>query len=263
MIQPVQTHLLEAAETLLANPNGHSNFSALFGAAKEVDAAPAKLTASDTPAQGTLGDPDVQDWLNSYYKERAATNPQESASDANVPYQPAAGKGVDSYPAGSVYGPDQVYVQALYNQNDGLFSTLMGQDPSSAMSQLPGIPTQAAQQAWDQQLAVMNAQRLASGQPIDTSAYWSDPGSLNYDGHVYTSAELGYAGPGQSSGPEPIYISSGNQIPGTNNFMVPGYSGIVTGIQPNKFYTLQQLEQAGLKAGQPDTQYHPGSWTLT
>jgi hypothetical protein len=29
--------------------------------------------------------------------------------------------------------------------------------------------------------------------------------------------------------------------------------------QPGRYYTLQQLEQAGLKAGQPDAQFHPGS----
>ncbi|MGA3044180.1 MAG: hypothetical protein ABSF54_25675, partial [Bryobacteraceae bacterium] len=124
----------------------------------------------------------------------------------------------------------------------------------------PGIPATAAQQAYDALLANENAQRLASGQPIDTAAYWSDPGPVSYDGVTYTSQELGYAGPGQSSGAEPIYISQA--IPGTNTFAVPGYSGTVTGIEPNRYYTLQQLEQAGLQAGQPDAQFHPGSWSV-
>src|ERR1022692_977981 len=61
----------------------------------------------------------------------------------------------------------------------------------------------------------------------------------------------------------PIYISQANQIQGTNTFSVPGYTGTVTGIQPGLYYTLQQLEQAGLQSGQPDAQFHPGSWTTT
>ncbi|HLY19141.1 MAG TPA: hypothetical protein VKR61_18060 [Bryobacteraceae bacterium] len=249
-----------------------ADFTALFGDASdpagstpEAPAAPNSTSGSTQAAsvpsgQSSLGDPDVQLWLNNYYAELSASNPQ-FANSATIPYQPAPGKGADNYPAGSVYGPQQIYTQALYNQNDGLFSALVGRDPSDSMSQLPGIPTQPAQQAYDRELALENAQRLALGQPIDTAAYWSDPGPLNFDGHTYTSQELGYCGAGQSSSPEPIYISQGNQIPGTNTFSVPGYSGAVTGIQPERYYTLQQLEQAGLKSGQPDAQFHPGSWS--
>ena len=111
-------------------------------------------------------------------------------------------------------------------------------------------------------MAEQNAQRLATGQAIDTAAYWSDPGSVKLDGTTYTSQELGYAGAAQSSGPEPIFISKANQVPGTDTFTVPGYSGTVKGIQPGAYYTLDQLVKAGLKAGQPDAQYYPGSWSL-
>jgi hypothetical protein len=207
-------------------------------------------------AQTSLGDPDVQGWLNSYYAEMGV------ASAANTPYQAAPGAG-SRYSADSVYGPDQIYTQAVYNQGGYDFAALTGGNPANFTSQLPGIPATPAQKAYDSLLALDNAQRLASGQPIDTGAYWSDPGPTSYGGHMYTSKELGYAGPGQSSGPEPIYISQGNQVPGTNTFSVPGYSGTVTGIKPDCYYTLQQLEQAGLKAGQPDAQFHPGSWTTT
>jgi hypothetical protein len=86
---------------------------------------------------------------------------------------------------------------------------------------------------------------------------------MTVNGITYTSQELGYAGPGQSSGPQPIFISQANQIPGTNTFSVPCYNGTVSGIQPGRYYTLQQLEKAGLPAGQADGQAHPGSWTLT
>ncbi|MGC9945042.1 MAG: hypothetical protein ABSF64_01485 [Bryobacteraceae bacterium] len=250
---------------------GPANFAELFGdaakgAPQTVAAAPAGSAGSASspfstvPAtQSSLGDPDVQAWLNSYYAERTAANPQDGGA-ANIPYQAAAGA-ASNYSAGSVYGPDQVYTQALYNQNGYLFATLTGNNPANLTSQLPGIPSQQAQQAFDQSLAVENAQRLASGQPIDTAAYWSDPGPMTVDGHTYTSQELGYAGPAQSSGAEPIYISQGDLVPGTNTFSVPGYSGTVTGIKPDCYYTLQQLEQAGLKSGQPDAQFHPGSWS--
>ena len=109
-------------------------------------------------------------------------------------------------------------------------------------------------------LAHQNALKLQSGQPIDTAAYWSDPGPLTIHGHTYTSEQLGYAGAAQSSGPEPIFISQSLQVAGTNTFTVPGYTGTVSGIQPGRYYTLEQLQQAGLPAGQPDAQMHPGSW---
>jgi hypothetical protein len=223
---------------------------------------PIKSAASaGSAAQTGLGDPDVQAWLNSYYTERSGGNPQ-GASVPNIPYEGAPGAG-SNYSANSVYGPDQIYTQALYNQNGYLFANMTGSSPANFTSQLPGIPTQQAQQEFDSLLANENAQRLASGQPIDTTAYWSDPGPITVNGQTYTSQELGYAGPAQSSGAEPIYISQGDQIPGTNTFSVPGYSGTVTGLQPDRYYTLQQLEQAGLKSGQPDAQFHPGSWSST
>jgi hypothetical protein len=161
-----------------------------------------------------------------------------------------------------VYGPEQIFTQAMANQAGNDFASKTGDNPAQFTSQLPGLPTAQAQNEYDSSLALENAQRLSTGQPIDTAAYWSDPGPLNYMGNTYTSQELGYAGPGQSSGPEPIYISQGDQIRETGTYSVPGYSGTVTGIQPNRYYTLQQLEQAGLKSGQPDAQFHPGSWPL-
>jgi hypothetical protein len=246
---------------------GGASFAELFGDATKTATQERSLSAatagsaSDPPrtpnaAETSLGDPDVQDWLNSYWAEMGV------ASDANMSFQPAPGAG-SNYSADSVYGPDQIYIQAVYNQGGNAFASLTGDNPADFTSQLPGIPTTQAQQAFDQDLALENAQRLASGQPIDTAAYWSDPGPITFEGKTYTSQELGYAGPGQSSGPEPIYISQGDEIPGTNTFSVPGYSGTVTGIQPNCYYTLQQLENAGLPAGQPNAQFQPGSWTTT
>ena len=268
MIQAMHNQHFEVMERPTVQPAAASaSFAELFGDASEtatqrtfLSAAPADSVSSPpstVPAAGaSLGDPDVQDWLNSYYTEMGA------ASDANAPYQAATGAG-SNYSADSVYGPDQVYAQALSNQDGYAFASLTGGNPASFTSQLPGIPDTQAQQAFDQELAMENAQRLASGQPIDTGAYWSDPGPISFEGQTYTSQELGYTGPGQSSGPEPIYISQGDLVPGTNTFSVPGYSGTVTGIQPNCYYTLQQLEDAGLTAGQPDAQFHPGSWTTT
>jgi hypothetical protein len=249
-LQAVRNQRFDEMERPLGQTaEGRTDFSDLFG-----DATKAATPAVDRPAPPpTLGDPDVQGWLNSYYAEMG------DPSEANAPYQAAPGA-ANNYPAGSVYGPEQVYTQALYNQGGTAFAALTGGNPADFTSQLPGIPATAAQQAYDALLANENAQRLASGQPIDTAAYWSDPGPVSYDGVTYTSQELGYAGPGQSSGAEPIYISQA--IPGTNTFAVPGYSGTVTGIEPNRYYTLQQLEQAGLQAGQPDAQFHPGSWSV-
>ncbi|HXM40247.1 MAG TPA: hypothetical protein VN924_03295 [Bryobacteraceae bacterium] len=243
---------------------GAAGYTAWFGAA-----APAAITAtaapspsvsgpaSTAPAIGTsLGDPDVQGWLNSYYAEQGAP------SDANISYQPAAGAG-NNYAAGTVYSPDAIYTQALANQDGNSFATSMGDNAAEFTSQLPGIPSQQVQQQFDQDLALENAGRLASGQAIDTTAYWSDPGSITMGGQTYTAQQLGYAGPGQSSGPLPIYISEADRNAGTDTFSVGGYTGTVTGIQPGKFYTLQQLEQAGLPAGQSSGQFQPGSWTTT
>ena len=207
-------------------------------------------------ATTSLGDPDVQDWLNSYWKQ------QGSPPDATLDYQPAANAG-NNYPAGTVYGPDAVYTQAVANQIGNSFAAMTGLDASKMTSQLPGIPSEQVQQEYDQALAIENAGRLASGQAIDTAAYWADPGSIDFEGHTYTAQQLGYAGPGQSSGPEPIFISQVDQIAGTNTFSVPGYTGTVTGIQPGKYYTLKQLEDAGLPSGQTVAQDQPGSWTTT
>jgi hypothetical protein len=240
---------------------GSANFAALFGDATKAGTPAASQSAVSTAPAG-LGAPDVQAWLTSYYQERTASSDPQDAESADIPYEPATGAG-SNYSANSVIGPDQIYTQALYNQNGYLFANMTGSNPANFTSQLPGIPTVQAQQEFDGELALENAQRLASGQPIDTSAYWSDPGPVTVNGQTFTSQELGYAGPGQSSGAEPIYISLGDQVAGTNNFVVPGYSGTVTGVQAGRYYTLQQLEQAGLKAGQPDTQFHPGSWALT
>ena len=254
---------------------GGANFATLFGDATKTATQAAALLAAFADsgsgpvrtlpgAQTSLGDPDVQGWLNSYYAEQKANNPL-AASDglsAATSYQPAAGAG-SNFSADSVYGPDQVYAQALANQVGNAFATLTGDKAAELTSQLPGIPSQQAQQEFDRRLALENLDRLQSGQPIDTTAYWSDPGPITTGGVTYTSQQLGYAGPGQSSGPQPIYISEADQIPGTNTFGVPGYDGTVTGITPGRYYTLQQLENAGLPAGQPDAQFHPGSWTTT
>jgi hypothetical protein len=268
MIQAMYNQRFEVLERPVSPLTaGSGDFAELFGGATEtatpgtpLAAAPiasVPSTASALPgAQTSLGDPDVQGWLTNFFTEMGA------ASEANIPYQPAPGAG-NTYPAGSVYGPDQIYTQALYNQGGYQFAALTGSNPAEFTSQLPGIPTTPAQQEYDSLLANENAQRLASGQPIDTAAYWSDPGPINFEGHTYTSQELGYAGPGQSSGPEPIYISQGDQVPGTDTYSVAGYKGTVTGIQPGRYYTLQQLEQAGLQSGQPDAQFQPGSWTTT
>jgi hypothetical protein len=272
MIEAIHNQLFDApALTPGQTAAGSANFAELFGDATKtatqlVAQPPAPVTSGSTntvpAAQTSLGDPDVQAWLNSYYAERTTSNP-EDAESAQIPFEPASGAG-SNYTANSVIGPDQIFTQALYNQNGYLFANMTGSNPASLTSQLPGIPTQQAQQEFDGELALENAGRLATGQPIDTAAYWSDPGSVTLDGQTFTSQQLGYTGPGQSSGPEPIYISQGDQVPGTTNkFSVPGYSGTVTGVQADRYYTLQQLEQLGLKSGQPDTQFQPGSWSLT
>lgn len=206
MIQAMHNQLatpIERPHTQGSSPVG--NFEELFGDATKTATegtsqsatatTPAASGSTSTPA--TLGEPDVQGWLTSYYTEMAATNPLMSPLEANVPFQPASGA-TNNYSSGSVYGPDQVFTQAVYNQNGYCFASLTGQNPSNFMSQLPGIPTQAAQKEYDTILALTNAQRLATGQPIDTAAYWSDPGSVSYDAVTYTAQELGYAGPGQS-----------------------------------------------------------------
>jgi hypothetical protein len=269
MIQAMSNQRLD--EVLERPPSqpaaGSDSFRAWFSDATQtgtqgaaLPAAPAGLVSgpvSTVPtAETSLGDPDVQGWLNSYYAE------QGDASAANTSYQPATGAG-NNFPSGSVFGPDAIFAQALANQAGNAFATMTGDNPAEFTSQLPGIPSQQGQQQFDQRLALENAERLQSGQPIDTTAYWSDPGSITLGGQTYTSQQLGYAGPGQSSGPQPIYISQANNIQGTDTFSVPGYSGTVAGIQPGRYYTLQQLEQAGLQAGQPDAQFHPGSWTTT
>lgn len=268
MIQAIYNRLLEVLDRPLGHTApGNEGFAELFGhAAKTANRGagqPAASTdsVSDPPhtlsaAQTSLGAPDVQGWLDSYYVEKGAAN------SATVSYQPAPGAG-DNFPAGSVYGPDAVFAQALANQAGNAFASMTGNNAAEFTSQLPGIPSQPVQQEFDRRLALENLQRLESGQPVDTTAYWSDPGPITTGGKTYTSQDLGYAGPGQSSGPQPIYISRANRIQGADTYSVPGYAGSVTGIQPGRYYTLKQLEQAGLKAGQPDAQFHPGSWSAT
>jgi hypothetical protein len=219
--------------------------------------------ASTVPdAKTSLGDPNVEGWLSSYYAEQQGNNPLAVSGLLTPSFEPAAGAG-NNFPTGSVYGPDAIFAQALANQVGNSYANMTGDNAAEFTSQLPGIPTQQAQQEFDRRLALENLERLQSGQPIDTTAYWSDPGPITTGGVTYTAQELGYAGPAQSSGPQPIYISQANQIQGTKTFSVPGYTGTVTGIEPGRYYTLQQLEQAGLKAGQPDAQFNPGSWTET
>jgi hypothetical protein len=255
MIQAIHNLLFDSMEKPQGQAAaGSTDFAALFGdaAADPVLTPPNALPA----AQASLGDPDVQGWLTSFYAE------QGDASAANTSYQPAAGA-ANNFPTGSVFGPDAIFAQALANQDGNAYAAMTGDNPAGFTSQLPGIPTEQAQQQFDQRLALENLGRLQSGQPIDTTAYWSDPGPITTGGVTYTSQDLGYAGPGQSSGPQPIYLSQANEYAGTNTFAVPGYSGTVAGLQAGRYYTLQQLEQAGLKAGQPDAQFHPGSWTTT
>jgi hypothetical protein len=236
--------------------NAQASASNAQASASNAQASASDAQASASDAQATLGDPDVQGWLNTYYAQIG------DPTDAAISDQPATGAG-NNYPDGSVYGPDAIYTQALDNQIGNSFAGLTGANAADYTGQLPGIPSPQAQQQSDHDLAMENAQRLSWGQAIDTSAYWSDPGSLNFEGTTYTAQELGYAGPGQSSGPQPILISAADEIGTTGTYGVPGYSGTVSGVQPGCFYTLQQLEQAGLPSGQPDTQFHPGSWTTT
>jgi hypothetical protein len=222
----------------------------------------AQPQAATANSQTSLGDPNVQGWIDSFYSQREAENSSTGTAggmSASTSYQPAPGAG-SIYTQDTMYGPDQIYQQAIANQIGNSFAALTGLNAADLTSQLPGVPSEQAQKAFDGLMAEQNAQRLASGQPIDTSAYWSDPGSVTMDGTTYSAKELGYSGPAQSSGPEPIYISAANQVQGTDTFTVPGYEGTVKGIEPGKYYSLQQLEQAGLKSGQPDAQYHPGSW---
>ncbi len=260
MIQSMHNERFEIMERpTTKTPASSSDFAELFGNVAKTPA-PADTvgnTARTIPGsqQPALGDPDVQGWLNSYYTQQGAPNA------ANTSYQPATGA-PNNYPDGSVYGPDQIFAQALANQDGNVFATMAGSNAAQFTSQLPGVPSQQAQQEFDRRLALENVSRLQSGQPIDTTAYWSDPGPITTGGVTYTSKELGYAGPGQSSGPQPIYISIADKVAG-GAFTVPGYSGTVTGVQPGRYYTLAQLEQAGLKTGQPDGQFHPGSWSET
>jgi hypothetical protein len=275
MIQAMYNQRFETMERppIRATEGSGDDFAKLFGNVAEpstpIKGLPAPSTDSDSgagdastiPAAQTLGDPDVQGWLTSYYAEQLAADPTAGASglSANTSYEPAPGAG-SNFAAGSVYGPDAIFTQALANQDGNAFASMTGDNAAEFTSQLPGIPTQQAQQQFDQRLAIENAGRLESGQPIDTTAYWSDPGSITAGGTTYTAQQLGYAGAAQSSGPQPIYISSANQV-GANTFSVPGYAGTVTGIEPGRYYTLQQLEKAGLQSGQPDAEYYPGSWT--
>ena len=253
--------LAEPGAGQLASRAG-TNFSDLFSSATAPTSKASLTSPTPPPSEPALGQPNVQSWLNSYYAEQEAAHPSSNDTNAaNISYQAAAGAG-SNYAVGDAWGPDAIFSQALENQAGNAFAQLTGENAANFTSQLPGMPTQQAQNEYDQRLALSNAERLASGQPIDTSAYWSDPGPVTLNGVTYTSAQLGYCGPGQSSGAEPIYISQANQV-GPDTFTVGGYSGTVTGIQPGRFYTLQQLEQAGLSSGQPDNQFHPGSWSET
>ncbi len=266
MIQMVDIGGFEVRERepVQNTPDG-VDFAAVLGdATKAAATTPAATSATsvtsptpaDTAGDPTLGNPDVQAWLTSYYTQEG------DASAANASYQAAEGAG-NNYPAGTVYGPDQIYAQALANQDGNAFASLTGDSAAGFTSQLPGIPSAEAQQQFDQRLALENVARLQSGQPIDTTAYWSDPGSITTGGVTYSAQELGYCGPGQSSGPEPIYISTANRIQGTDKYSVPGYTGTVAGIEPGRYYTLAQLQQAGLPSGQNDGQFYPGCWSET
>jgi len=104
--------------------------------------------ASTVPAaQATLGDPDVQGWLNTYYAQIG------DSTDAAISDQPATGAG-NNYPDGSVYGPDAIYTQALDNQIGNSFAGLTGANAADYTGQLPGIPSPQAQQQSDQELAM-------------------------------------------------------------------------------------------------------------
>jgi len=233
-------------------------------AAQTVVSAKAVQTSADATqtsgsSQATLGEPDVQGWLDSYYAEYAGVSPSDSKGPANVSYQAAPGAS-SNYSPNDLYSPDAIFQQALANQAGNAYAQMTGQDPAKFTSQLPGVPTAQSQAEFDRRLALSNAERLQAGEPIDTSAYWNDPGPVTIGNTTYTSQQLGYAGPGQSSGPEPIWISVANQV-GPGEYSVPFYQGTVKGIQPGHFYTLQQLQAAGLPSGQPDGQFHPGSWS--
>src|ERR1035438_4377459 len=83
---------LEVMERAPSHTAGESaNFAELFGDATktgaQVAALPAASAVSDPvstvpPAQTSLGDPDVQGWLNSYYTEEGAPS-----ASANTSYQ--------------------------------------------------------------------------------------------------------------------------------------------------------------------------------
>ena len=281
MIQAIGNQIFEPILELLqrqlgqkgSEPEPVSQFAGLFRSETKTAASetclPARTAVPTNPQPQSapptldepagLGSPNVQAYLNSYYAQADTNSGGSGVLSASTPYEPPAGAAPSALDEG-LYGPDAIFAQALANQSANSFAAATGLPNVAA--QLPGIPSQQAQQAFDQNLAYSNALRLLAGEPIDTAAYWSDPGSFTIQGKTFTSAQLGYAGPGQSSGPEPIFISDANQR-GPDTFTVPGYSGTVTGIQPGRFYTLQQLEQAGLPSGQPDTQFVPGSWSTT
>jgi hypothetical protein len=270
MIHALYNRLCEALERPTAQTQTLTteDFANLFGSATK-SAAPSdsgSIPIRTLPGtQPTLGDPDVQGWLDSFYKQRGAETSATGTAggmSATTSYQAADGAGTN-YTKDTVYGPDQIFQQALANQCGNAFAALSGVSATGLTSQLPGIPSEQAQTAFDGLMAEQNAQRLASGQPIDTAAYWSDPGSVTMGGTTYTSKQLGYCGLAQSSGAEPIFISQANQVAGTDTFTVPGYEGTVKGIEAGRYYTLDQLQHAGLKAGQPDAQFYPGSWTQT
>src|ERR1022692_1882588 len=93
MIQAMYNQRLEVMESPPSHPAVESaNFAELFGDATktgaQVAALPAASAVSDLvstvpPAQTSLGDPDVQGWLNSYYTEEGAPS-----ASANTSYQP-------------------------------------------------------------------------------------------------------------------------------------------------------------------------------
>src|ERR1039457_3414233 len=197
MIQAMYNQRLEVMERPPSHPAVESaNFAELFGDATktgaQVAALPAASAVSDPvstvpPAQTSLGDPDVQGWLNSYYTEEGAPS-----ASANTSYQPAQGAG-SNFPAGSIFGPDAIFAQALANQAGNAFATMTGDNPAGFTSQLPGIPTPQAQQEFDRRLALENVDRLQSGQPIDTTAYWSDPGPITTGGVFRSATDLYFA----------------------------------------------------------------------
>ena len=196
MIQAMYNHRIEAMERAPSQSTaGSADFAELFGDATRtaisraiapaVSAGPASPAASTVPAaQTSLGQPDVQGWLNTYDLQsnkyiagiqldslgNGAVAIQKNSGAATTSYQPAQGA-ANNFPTGSVFGPDAIFAQAFANQAGNAFATMTGNSAEQFTSQLPGTPSEASQQEFDRRLALENLGRLQSGQPIDTTAY--------------------------------------------------------------------------------------------